>query len=250
MKEETRRRAAEMVLEEYLVEGKTEEAEAAVKEAGRNLAAEEVRQLFNNALSQRKSWEAIKAAKLISLTEEDKDKLLSACWTSYHIFPALEVTKRELSEKDFHRLVKRATDNWGVQSVIVELVKKTGYQLTDQEKKGFLNLMVKEQRRCSGYDIHRLREGLEFLGDWLPSEGAERLFTILESYRFPDIAFESMMQLAILAKGKVNKDRILNKAALSIGRWWLGKFEETVQQTTGESLTLGDYHYLFCAAEN
>lgn len=248
MNEETRRKAVEMVLQEYLAAGETKDAGEAAKEAGRDLTELEAYQLFDNAISQGKAWEAIRAAKLTSLTEADKDRLLNVSWSQGLFLPALNATGKMPSEKDFHRLIKRATKNWGKQWLVIELVKKTGYHLTDQEKKDFLSLMIKLQRGQRGYDGGMLREGLVFLGDWLPQEGAERLFTVLESYQFPDIAFDSMMELAILAKGKVNKDRILNKAALCLNSWGPGELEKTVRQATNENLTQDDYRHLFHAA--
>jgi len=251
MEKSVQERALELVLKEYLEEGNTDVVKEIVKETGRKLTEEETHQLFEKALSRGAIGRAMRIAKFRPLNEVEKDKLISVCWRNWsHLPEALKITGRKISEKDFHRLIKRAIKNWGwdTQNLIIELSKQTGFKLTDQEKKEFLELMVKIQRKNDGYDGFRLFEGLQFLGKWLPPEGAERLFTVVESYRWPDICFDSLMKLAILARGRVNKDRIINKASLAIDKWKLEKLEEIVKQATGESLVLDDYHYLFKVA--
>jgi hypothetical protein len=248
VKKEVQIKAAEMVLQDYLPKGETKSAEEAVREAGRTLTEEEARQSFDSALIQGKPFQAIEAAEFMPLSKTEKDRLLKACWSSALLFSALEVTGTTLSEKDFHRLVSRATKNWRSQRFIVILVQETGYELTDREKKAFLNCMIENQRGRGGYDEHLLQEGLNFLGDWLSSEDAERLFTVLEGYQFPDIALDSMIELAVLAKGRVNKYRILNKLSLLTRNLQLEILEKKVRQATGESLIANDYRYLFHAA--
>ena len=248
MNREAQKAAAEMLIQEYLSKGETTDAEEAAGLAGRSLTEEEARQLFDSALIHKKPYQAIKAAELISLSKEEKDRLLNACWPSGHLFSALKVTGTILSEKEFHRLVSRASNNWESQAFITRLVRETGHVLTERERKAFLNCMIERQRALGGYDGHFLREGLKFLGDGLSPEGAERLFTALEGYQFPDIALDSMIELAALAEGKVNKCRILNKMSLITSRLRLEDLEEKVQRATGESLTANDYRYLFNAA--
>lgn len=245
MEDQIRQKAATMILEQCKNEGRVTDAKQAAEVLGRNLTIEEVHQLFLSALRLDKFNEAMKVASSTFLSEEAVELLFRMSSTPTRLLKTLEITKRVLTETEFHRYVGWGMGKWGSRDFIIKLCEKTGYQLNKEEKKTFFEQTLRfYQKSGSGA---KLSEELEFLSSWIQPEEAERFYKTLE--RFKDSTLANLMTLVSFAKGRVQKERILKQSLLY--NWRDETFElivDTLKVANKESLTAKDCRQIFSKA--